>query len=335
MSLHPDADAFVRAILRDPAEVSTRLVFADWLEETAETANVAWAGFLRVMAEAAPHDPKSQEWRDIQTRASEFADDIEATLTLDAAQLVGKVEHYWQVVPRERITARLAGYELRRDFLELVPESVARENLVLPLELVGNRLTMATADPGNFDTFQKLAFILNKDIAEVRADLDEIRAALDHGYGIYEPQSVDSLLVEFTDPPRFPTMLGMGPWPRPDPPDEDCPIPRLVNLILGEAIARGGRRVQIVPYDDRADVLFLIRGEWFQRDSLPRRLLTPVAERIAQLARVEAELRATRAAAGECRFDAGGAVHTIRVAVTETPTGPLIDIDIFGQSEAV
>ena len=36
MTSHPDADAFMRAILRDPADVTTRLVFADWLEETGE-----------------------------------------------------------------------------------------------------------------------------------------------------------------------------------------------------------------------------------------------------------------------------------------------------------
>src|SRR4051812_20868503 len=43
--------------------------------------------------------------------------------------------------------------------IELVPESVARENLVIPLSLEGNRLSLITADPTNFDTIDKLKFI--------------------------------------------------------------------------------------------------------------------------------------------------------------------------------
>jgi type IV pilus assembly protein PilB len=55
MSSHPDADAFVSAILRNPAEVTTRLVFADWLEETGDPSNVAWAQFIRLNVEADRH----------------------------------------------------------------------------------------------------------------------------------------------------------------------------------------------------------------------------------------------------------------------------------------
>ena len=48
MHAHPDADAFVRAILRDPADVATRLVFADWLEETGEAPNSLVTIFIKI-----------------------------------------------------------------------------------------------------------------------------------------------------------------------------------------------------------------------------------------------------------------------------------------------
>src|SRR5690242_4317249 len=47
--------------------------------------------------------------------------------------------------------------------LELVPESVARENVVLPLSLDGGILKIIMSDPTDFETVQKLQFILNKD----------------------------------------------------------------------------------------------------------------------------------------------------------------------------
>src|SRR5215218_4337356 len=52
--------------------------------------------------------------------------------------------------------------EIPKSVIELVPESVARENVVLPMALDGNVLKIITSDPTNYDIIQKLTFILNK-----------------------------------------------------------------------------------------------------------------------------------------------------------------------------
>src|SRR5208337_2226522 len=51
--------------------------------------------------------------------------------------------------------------------IELVPESVARENVVLPLAQENGSLMVIVSDPTDLDCFQKLQFILNKDIITV------------------------------------------------------------------------------------------------------------------------------------------------------------------------
>jgi hypothetical protein len=76
----------------------------------------------------------------------------------------------------------LAELSIPKAVIELVPESVARENVVLPLELEGNTLKIITADPTNFDTVQKLQFILNKDIVPVLAIREQIQEAIDRYY---------------------------------------------------------------------------------------------------------------------------------------------------------
>lgn len=93
----------------------------------------------------------------------------------------------------------LTEVEIPKAVIELVPESVARENLVLPLALDGNTLTVATSDPANYDAVQKLEFILNKTILPVLATREQIQEALNRYYGQTETESVDSMLVEFTD----------------------------------------------------------------------------------------------------------------------------------------
>src|SRR5262249_29721015 len=45
--------------------------------------------------------------------------------------------------------------------IELVPESVARENIVLPLAVEGRTISIVLSDPDDFDVIQKLQFILD------------------------------------------------------------------------------------------------------------------------------------------------------------------------------
>src|SRR6266446_7395299 len=47
--------------------------------------------------------------------------------------------------------------------IEMVPESVARENVVVPLSQENGALRIAVHDPSDFEIITKLQFILNKD----------------------------------------------------------------------------------------------------------------------------------------------------------------------------
>jgi hypothetical protein len=84
-----------------------------------------------------------------------------------------------------------------RAVLELVPESVARENQILPLTLDGETLTCAAARPHDILAQDKLSFILNKRVRFVPAPREAIRAAIDRHYGRTKVESVDSFLCEF------------------------------------------------------------------------------------------------------------------------------------------
>ena len=79
--------------------------------------------------------------------------------------------------------------------VELVPESVARENVVLPLTQENGTLKIIMSDPQDFDTVQKLQFILNKDIQPVLAVREQIVEAINRHYGQTETASVDYMLA--------------------------------------------------------------------------------------------------------------------------------------------
>jgi tetratricopeptide (TPR) repeat protein len=84
--------------------------------------------------------------------------------------------------------------------IELVPESVARENIVLPLMIDNGVLHIVVSDPSDFSLVQKLQFIFNMDIQPLRARREQIIEAINRHYGQTESESWDSsILAEFTD----------------------------------------------------------------------------------------------------------------------------------------
>ena len=83
--------------------------------------------------------------------------------------------------------------------VELVPESVARENAVLPLAEEGASLKVIISDPLDYDTQEKLRFILNRNIEIALAPRENILEAINRHYGQVEGESADSMLQEFTD----------------------------------------------------------------------------------------------------------------------------------------
>jgi len=75
------------------------------------------------------------------------------------------------------------------EVLELIPESVCRENTVLPLKLDGRVLHVAVVDASNVMLRDKLSFMLNKDIRLVEYPAAAIRNAINRHYGHKKTES--------------------------------------------------------------------------------------------------------------------------------------------------
>jgi type IV pilus assembly protein PilB len=200
---------------------------------------------------------------------------------LSAAEVMSAIaEHFgMQFVDLNTIT-------IPKSVIELVPESVARENVVIPLELEGNALKIVTADPTNFDTVQKLQFILNKDIVPVLAIEEQIQEAINKNYGQSETESVDSMLVEFTDTAIEFTQVESGAQMAAAE-DSDAPVVRLCNLLIQEAINLRASDIHIEPFADRVRIRYRIDGVLVERDAAPRRLLAPLLSRLKIMGQID------------------------------------------------
>ncbi len=171
--------------------------------------------------------------------------------------------------------------------IELVPESVARENIILPMDQDNGTLKVIMSDPMDLTTIEKLQFILsNRSIQPVLAPREQIIEAINRYYGQSETESVDSMLQEFTDT-AIDTTETEAAAARAGEDESDAPVVRLVNLIIQEAVSLRASDIHIEPFADRIRVRYRIDGILVERDSPPKRLLPAIISRIKIMARID------------------------------------------------
>jgi len=206
--------------------------------------------------------------------------------------------------------------------VELVPESVARENTILPLdELEDDKLRVIVSDPLDLETFDKLRFILNCQIEIALATQESILEAINRYYGQIEGESADSMLQEFTDTAIDFTETEEDSDDNMEAVDEhSAPIVKLVQLMVAEAVQLRASDIHIEPFEDRVRVRYRIDGVLVERDSPPRRLLGAILSRIKILAKMDiAERR--RCQDGRIKISTGEKELDLRVSVIPTNHG--------------
>jgi type IV pilus assembly protein PilB len=223
----------------------------------------------------------------------------------------------------------LEGQEIPPSVIEMVPESMARENVVIPVAMDGEALVVAIADPLKFEVLDKLGFIVNREIKPVMSSQEMIQAAVNRHYGQSETESVDSMLQEFTETAIDFTETEVAEAEAGgDGDDSDAPIIRLVNLIISEAVKMRASDIHVEPFEDRIRVRYRIDGSLVERDSVPRRLLSAVISRVKIMASMDiAEKR--RPQDGRIKTRIGGKDFDMRVSFLPSNHGQAIVLRIL------
>lgn len=205
--------------------------------------------------------------------------------------------------------------------IELVPESVARENAILPYMAEDDSLMVIMSDPLDIETIEKLRFILNRKVDVALAPKAHILEAINRYYGQVEGESADSMLQEFTDTAIDFTETEDEVSRSTDVMDENsAPIVRLVHLMISEAVQLRASDIHIEPFEDRVRIRYRVDGVLFERDCPPRRMLGAIVSRIKILAKLDiAERR--RPQDGRIKVTVGEKELDLRVSVIPTNHG--------------
>ena len=223
----------------------------------------------------------------------------------------------------------LADIAVTEEVIDLLPESVARENTIFPLSESGGSLRIATCDPTDMDAQEKLRFILNRDIEMALAVREQIVEAIYRHYGLSDGESADSMLQEFTDTAIDFTETAIeqqGAAAQEE--TSDAPVVKLVNLVITEAVQLRASDIHIEPFEDRVRIRYRIDGRLVERDNPPRRLLGAILSRIKILSKLDiAERR--RPQDGRIKLTADGKDYDLRVSVLPTNHGQSVVMRIL------
>ena len=223
----------------------------------------------------------------------------------------------------------LSEVRIPEEVVELVPESVARENVILPLAEEEDALKVIVTDPFDIETVEKLRFILNRRVVTAIAPREAILEAINRYYGQIEGESADSMLQEFTDTAIDFTATEEDTESETEAVDESsAPVVRLVQLMIQEAVQLRASDIHIEPFEDRIRIRYRIDGVLIERDSPPRRLLGAILSRIKILARLDiAERR--RPQDGRIKVTVGEKELDLRVSVIPTNHGQSVVMRIL------
>ena len=223
----------------------------------------------------------------------------------------------------------LTDISVPEEIVQLLPESVARENTIFPLSESGGTLRIATCDPTDMDAQEKLRFILNREVEMALAVREQIVESINRHYGLSDGESADSMLQEFTDTAIDFTETAVEQQAAAAQEDNsDAPVVKLVNLIITEAVQLRASDIHIEPFEDRIRIRYRIDGRLVERDNPPRRLLGAMLSRIKILSKLDiAERR--RPQDGRIKLTADGKDYDLRVSVLPTNHGQSVVMRIL------
>jgi type IV pilus assembly protein PilB len=224
----------------------------------------------------------------------------------------------------------VSSVQIPSSIIQLVPESVARENIVIPLSLDDSgTLTVAMHDPQRFDIVDKLRFIINKEIKVVVAPKEVIQQSINRHYGQSETESVDSMIAEFTETAIDFTETELASSAAVD--DENSPVVKLVNLIITEAVNMRASDIHIEPFEEKLRIRYRIDGSLVERDSPPRRLQSAIVSRIKVMASIDISEK-RKPQDGRIKTRVGGRDFDMRISLLPSGHGQAIVMRILDRN---
>jgi len=209
--------------------------------------------------------------------------------------------------------------------LSMVPESFARRNLLIPIDIKDGKLLVAMADPLNVLVRDELALLTGYDVDVCVAPSSEIKQLIEELSGVRG--KVEALVREREEAREEPAL------PDTEINDEElAPVIQVVNSIISQAIRRRASDIHIEPQSEGVLVRFRIDGVLRHVMELPKSVHALVTTRIKVMAGMNiAERRLPQD--GRIFISSDGSNIDLRVSTLPTIFGEKIVMRILNRED--
>lgn len=147
-------------------------------------------------------------------------------------------------------------YIIKPEVVLQIPENIARRYDLIAIELKGNLLIVAMADPLNIFAIDDIKLYTNYEIQPVISDKDSIRSNMDK---YYRKETAEKVLEEFAKSYEHKDINNLE--------DEElievstAPVVKLINSIIEQAVDMRASDIHIEPWDEEIRIRFRIDGD--------------------------------------------------------------------------
>ncbi len=174
-------------------------------------------------------------------------------------------------------------YDIPPQVLHLVPETLARDKKVCPVQVSGKTLTVAMANPMDLEAVDTLRFSTSLAIEVACASERQILAVLEKHWGL-TTEKLDAQLSEFTQNMEVRAAGDDG-----GDQGDDAIIVKFVQNIISEAVKGRASDIHVEPMIDHLRIRYRIDGVCMTMEPTPKRLQGPILQRLKIMAGMQIE----------------------------------------------
>jgi general secretion pathway protein E len=161
--------------------------------------------------------------------------------------------------------------------IEGLTDRFLRQSRAFPLAVVDSTLTLAMADPLDFETVAAVRAFSGLQIQTALASEQEILDAIDKHYGESERRT---LVGEGEDEQATADLEHLRDMA------SEAPVIRLVNAMIAEALEKRASDIHIEPFEKEFRVRYRVDGVLFNQETPPRELKAAIISRLKLMAKL-------------------------------------------------
>ena len=231
--------------------------------------------------------------------------------------------------------AQIDEHGVAAELIAKIPINYAKKNRLLPLSADGDGITVAIADPANYDALDDLHVLFSKAIEPVVAPAGVIAQAINRAYDQATTTSAQDLMIDLDEERLDLVASELASEPRDLlEADDAAPIIKLVNGLLSQAVKDRASDIHIEVFEQELVVRFRVDGMLYDVLSPPKRFHPAITSRVKVMSGLNiAEKRLPQD--GRIRVRIAGRDIDIRVSVIPTAFGERIVLRLLDRAQAL